>query len=323
MSDATPSSSAPAKSAASLKPARAWSDAPIRRKLTVLLLAVSIWGVALGMMVSHFGFGALVALLAAGSLALGAEMIGRRAIAEPIEDLVADARRISRPDRPLSTSSLPRHRTDEVGQLARAIHQIVAAARRDQQEASQLRRTLDDRVAKATQRATAQLSQMAMRDPLTNLGNRRFLEAHVDHLLESCRVAGLDVACVVIDLDNFKQINDTLGHHVGDEALKFVGELIKGSTRDEDYAIRTGGDEFVIFMPGCTMQRVRDFADRFRKLYADHARMTMAGLEGLGVSFGIATTFRTGARSAEQLIDAADQKLYDAKKGGKNRFVEV
>jgi len=295
----------------------------VRRKLTLLVLAVSVWGVTMGMLVSHFQLGAIVGLVAAGALALAADWIGRRAIAEPVEDLVAEARRISRPGRPLSSASLPRDRADEVGQLARAIHRIAAGARRDYHEASQLRRTLDDRVAKATQRATAQLSQLAMRDPLTNLGNRRFLETHADALLHSCRLAAVDVACVVIDLDNFKQINDTLGHHVGDETLKFVGELIRASIRDEDYAIRTGGDEFIILMPGCTMQRVRDFADRFRKLYADHARTRMSGLAGLGVSFGIATTFRSGVRSAEDLINAADEKLYQAKKSGKNQAAEL
>jgi len=304
---------------ASTKPTRAWSDAPIRRKLIALILATSVWGVALGMVAAQFDLGVLAALGMAAGLALAAEMIGRRAIAEPVEDLVADAQRISRPERPLSSTALPRDRTDEVGQLARAIHNIAVTARRDHHEASQLRRTLDDRINKATRRATAQLSQLAMRDPLTNLANRRFLDAHGDELLNSCRLSATDVACIVVDLDNFKQINDTLGHHVGDETLKFIAELIKASIRDEDYAIRTGGDEFVILMPGCSVDRVREFTDRAAKLYREYVRTKLTKLGGLGVSFGIATMMRAGVRDADALIDAADRQLYDAKRNGKNQ----
>jgi len=284
----------------------------------VLIVAVAVWGVALGMAASRFDLGVLGGLLLAAGLALAAEYIARRAIVEPIEQFVVDAQRLSRPGRPLTTTSLPRDRRDEVGQLARAMHHVAVSARRDRREATQLRRTLDDRVEKATRLATAQLSQLAMRDPLTNLANRRFLEAHGDKLLESCRVSATDVACVAIDLDEFKQINDTLGHPVGDEVLKFTGELIEASIRDEDYAIRTGGDEFVILMPGCTVDRVEQFTDRVGKHYREFVRTKWPTVRGLGASFGIATMRRSGARSVQQLIDAADRCLYDAKRDGKN-----
>ena len=319
VSDAASSARGRAGTAAAGRGRRAWSDAPIRRKLIALVLAVAVWGAAAGLISAELGLGALGAMGLAAVVALVGEMLARRAIAEPIEDLVSATQRVSRPERPVSTGSLPRDRQDEIGQLARAIHQIARAARRDYHEASQLRRTLDDRVAKATRRATAQLSQMAMRDPLTGLGNRRFLEANGDELIQSCRLAGTDVIGIAADLDNFKQINDRLGHAEGDATLRFAGELIRTSMREGDYAIRTGGDEFVIFMPGCPIERVRELTDRVGKLYAERARTALPGLRGLGISFGVASMLRTGARSAQALIDIADSNLYEAKRLGKNQ----
>ncbi len=299
---------------------RAWDDAPVRVKVSLLAVAATIWGTVVGLGAATLGHHALGAMLGAGLVALVASWLGRKWIAHPVEDLVHQLSRITRPQRPLSTGSLPRGRTDEVGQVARAVHQISVAALRDRQEASSLRRTLDDRIAKATRRATAELSQLAMRDALTGLGNRRFLDEHLDPLVETCRASSTDLVCVMIDVDEFKQVNDTLGHGAGDELLKFAAQMIRASSRENDYVVRLGGDEFVVFMPGCDLERAEHFAERTIALFREHIRLTMPDIgEQVGLSVGIAALNRDGARSGTELLEVADAHLYLAKQQGKGR----
>ena len=89
--------------------------------------------------------------------------------------------------RPGALTSLPRERDDEIGRLARTIHGLAQCAIRDHHEAKRLRKSIDDRIVRATGRATRQLQELAMRDPMTQLGNRRFLDEHIDPLIESVR----------------------------------------------------------------------------------------------------------------------------------------
>ena len=191
----------------------------------------------------------------AGLLTLAKAWIGT-----PIQILVEQLGRINREYSVSAINALPIQRRDEVGQVARSIHQITSWCRRDYHEARQLRRTLDHRVATATRAATRELRRLAMRDPLTDLGNRRFLADHLDTLIESVRQAGGELVAVVIDVDNFKKVNDTHGHGAGDDLLVSLAGLIRASVRGEDYAVRLGGDEFVALMPGCAVERAADIA---------------------------------------------------------------
>lgn len=296
---------------------RAWDDVPLRQKLVLLIAAACVWGAVVGVAVAHWQWSVWVII---AGIALVATALGRVAhawAAAPVEDLAYRLERVARPDRPTTTNQLPSGRADELGRVYRAVRKIAAHASRDRQEATRLRRNLDSSIAEATRRATVQLSQLAMRDPLTNLGNRRFLDKHLDALVRSCAQADTDLVAVAIDLDNFKAVNDELGHAAGDELIVFAATLIRGSVRDDDVAIRMGGDEFVVLMPGCELDRAAAFVDRLRKLFTEHVRMTLPHEPQPNLSAGIASLLRDRARDGAALIEAADRYLYRAKRRGK------
>jgi diguanylate cyclase (GGDEF)-like protein len=203
------------------------------------------------------------------------------------------------------------------------MHRVHAAATRQHEEVGKLRRSLDHRIAQATRQATARLKQMALRDPLTDLGNRRFFDEHFPDLFETCRAANDDLACLLLDLDDFKQVNDTLGHAAGDELLIFLASLLRACIRREDYAVRLGGDEFVVLIPGCQARRVAQLAQQIRVLFGQHVRITLPDDLNPDLSIGVAMLARDGAVSPEQLLAQADANLYAAKKAGKGATAGV
>jgi diguanylate cyclase (GGDEF)-like protein len=208
-----------------------------------------------------------------------------------------------------------------VGQLARVIHRLASTAMRDSYDARQLRRTLDRRVAEATRQATSQLRLMAMRDPLTDLGNRRFLEDNLAPLVKSVLESGGELSCVTMDMDGFKGVNDRLGHAAGDELLIFLGSLIRALVRQEDYAVRLGGDEFCVLMPDCETDRAAQFAERLRVLFRQHTTTALPENVHTDLSVGVAGVRKHAAHSGEELMDLADGALYAAKRAGKGRVV--
>jgi diguanylate cyclase (GGDEF)-like protein len=225
-----------------------------------------------------------------------------------------------RKDRSRAAQDLPLHRQDEIGQIARVIDRLTARTVREYHEADRLRRTLDDRVEKSTRQATQQLRQLAMRDPLTGLGNRRFLEENFDQLIKSALNSGTPVACVAIDMDNFKKINDTLGHKAGDDLLIFLSTLIRGSLREDDFSVRLGGDEFVVVLPGCSLSRATQFAQQLITLFRQNSKAVHASDIPVSLSIGIAT-LSSGIDSSQGLLSQADDNLYSAKRAGKGRVV--
>ena len=121
----------------------------------------------------------------------------------------------------------------------------------------------------------------------------------------------------MIDMDNFKHVNDTQGHTVGDELLILLASLIRALTRPEDYAVRLGGDEFTVLMPGCSPGRSGQLLDRIRDLFAQHARTAMRIDPPPDLSAGIASLRRDGLDSGRRLLERADANLYAAKHAGK------
>ncbi len=263
------------------------------------------------------------AILMLAALMAGVVALGQRWIAAPLRNLLALADRAMAVDRPNPLTDLPTHRRDEIGHLARIIESLSRGAVRDYHDAKQLRRTLDHRVEQATQQATRQLQHMAMRDAMTDLGNRRFLEENLPGLFESCRSSGTDLVCLTIDVDHFKQINDTLGHSAGDDLIKFIANLIRGSIRHGDYAVRLGGDEFLILMPGCPLPRVKQFAEQLTALFRQHARTAIKSNPKPDLSMGVASVNRDRIEKPIDLLERADANLYHAKRAGKGRVAGV
>jgi diguanylate cyclase (GGDEF)-like protein len=158
--------------------------------------------------------------------------------------------------------------------------------------------------------------ELSREDPLTGIGNRRaFLEALTNEAARARRYLR-PLTVVYLDLDDFKQVNDTYGHAAGDAVLAAVGQTIQESIREVDAAARLGGDEFALILPETDTEATRLVVQKVQA----NVRAALAGALGT-VSFGIgAATFRIPPASAEQMIEAADGLMYTAKQAGKNRF---
>ncbi len=154
-------------------------------------------------------------------------------------------------------------------------------------------------------------------DVLTGLHNRMFLEEDLEPMFTNHQAAGRDLAAIMIDVDHFKQFNDSQGHPRGDALLSFVGSLLRGALRPTDQAIRYGGDEFLVLLPGTDSRQAGCVADRIRKLFGQYAKSQAKG-EKLTLSAGVASLRADAPVNGQQLIAKADAALYAAKRGGKN-----
>lgn len=165
------------------------------------------------------------------------------------------------------------------------------------------------------------LQRQSVRDPLTGLFNRRFMEESLERELGRAIRNKQPVALVMMDIDHFKDFNDTFGHQAGDTLLRGLGDFLKQRTRGQDVACRYGGEEFAFILGGAAAEAAQRRAERLR---AELAQLNLHhGGQLLGsvtVSIGVAA-FPEHASSAEALIRAADEALYRAKKEGRDRVV--
>ena len=159
---------------------------------------------------------------------------------------------------------------------------------------------------------------LALVDQMTGLHNRRYLMRHMTGLMAS---AGSGVAALMIDVDHFKSVNDRWGHRAGDHTLRFVGDILREHTRAFDSLARYGGEEFVIVMPGATGHEAWSAAERLRQAI-ESSDFSPDGItpHKLTVSVGVARSVDPET-TPDKLINAADQALYAAKRGGRNRTV--
>ncbi len=166
----------------------------------------------------------------------------------------------------------------------------------------------------AHKQLTDRLVVLADHDALTGLPNRRAAVAHLDEQLSLARAADEVVWVLFIDLDKFKAVNDTFGHHVGDELLVKVGLRARRALRDSDRLCRLGGDEFVVICPGLDRTRALRLADRLRAVMSDPFQIGEVEVFGR-VSVGLAGSDPTS--TAESLLRAADSEMYvDKRRAG-------
>ncbi len=166
----------------------------------------------------------------------------------------------------------------------------------------------------ATQRN--ELDKLATRDPLTLAGNRRLLDSELGLAIARWNRHRVPTSVILLDLDHFKDVNDTFGHETGDQLLIQLVELARGRIRQADQLFRYGGEEFVIVMPDCGLEDAAQLAQSLRALVAE--RLTSP--TKITASFGCAE-LRDG-ETGESCLSRADRALYRAKHGGRNR-VEV
>ncbi len=187
------------------------------------------------------------------------------------------------------------------------------------QESSKLRE-----VAASLQMQAQMLEEKTRRDNLTGAFNRGHLDQTLSDWFADANKEGLPISVVFADLDNFKQINDTHGHHSGDLVLKKCAQLLQTIARDTDLVARYGGEEFVILLPGCANQGALRFCERLLAVFraASHELNATTTIQ-VTCSFGVAThSRRTRFSNCEHMLRCADAALYRAKQTGKNRFVE-
>jgi diguanylate cyclase (GGDEF)-like protein len=164
------------------------------------------------------------------------------------------------------------------------------------------------------------LSDLSVRDPLTNLFNRRYLQESLGREIARCQRRKLPLSMMVIDIDHFKALNDLHGHPAGDAALIAFSKLLQQSTRNEDIACRLGGEEFILIMP--EMEQM--IAERRAKEIIEAVRQMDLIFDGkaigkMTISAGIAV-FPTHGINAEQLISRSDVALYQAKNNGRDQY---
>lgn len=165
-------------------------------------------------------------------------------------------------------------------------------------------------------------SQMAITDVLTGLYNRRYFEKVLPQELERARRYNLSFSVLLIDADNFKKVNDTYGHPMGDRILATMGEAIKRSLRSFDFAFRYGGEEFVVILPETNIKSARRAAERIRQSVISECGKVLLGDNSnpVTVSTGIAC-YPRDATEGKALVSLADDLLYQAKGAGKNRIL--
>lgn len=154
-------------------------------------------------------------------------------------------------------------------------------------------------------------------DALTKLRNRAFLECDLEPLFARQREKEAPLSAVMMDVDNFKRYNDTHGHQAGDSLLRFIGSLLRGGIRPIDYAVRYGGDEFLLLLPDIPAQDAAIVADRLIKLFAQYAGKLSRDC-GVSMSAGVASVHDDECETGHDLVKHADAALYTAKNGGKN-----
>lgn len=165
------------------------------------------------------------------------------------------------------------------------------------------------------------LRLQAVRDPLTGLYNRRYMQEFLERELHSARRKNRPLAVMMLDLDHFKRYNDNHGHSAGDQALAAVGETLLRCVRAEDVACRYGGEEFALILPECSLQQATVRAEEICKRLREYGTHTnQHAKEALTVSIGVAAFVETTDR-VDLLLKFADDALYQAKRTGRDRVV--
>ncbi len=235
----------------------------------------------------------VVLLLVVGSLAYGLGLL----IVLPLERLSRAADRVAGGDLDVD---VPVSGGGEVSQLAEVFNQMV-------------RRLREGR---------AELERLSVTDELTGLASRRRLTSELEREVQRSDRHAHEFAVLMLDVDEFKQFNDTYGHPAGDAVLKRIAQILSESAREVDTVARYGGEEFVIILPETTAEGAEQIAERIRANAASHRHAPGSGDTGVSITVSIGCAlFPTHGRTPDELVEAADRALYDAKQRGRNRVV--
>lgn len=256
------------------------------------------------------GVGILAAVFA---IPLGFMLVRR--IVAPLEGLAGAMLRFSQGK--LDVRS-PRTRRDEIGRLSAAFNLMADQHQQIHERLVRSNAELEERVAYRTQ----QLRELASREPLTGLYNRRHFNEMLERQFSEAVRYSTNLSCLMIDLDEFKAANDVFGHQIGDGLLILTAGTIIEQLRTADLAARYGGDEFIILLPQTDAENARTLAERIVERFSRDVSERFPNAR-VSMSIGIASLQLLEPKDAESLIRYADRALYDAKKAGKNRIVSA
>jgi diguanylate cyclase (GGDEF)-like protein len=201
-------------------------------------------------------------------------------------------------------------------QVENLFHELVEAKEKLRHEQERTREQL--RASEiGFERQLKRAKEQALMDALTGLRNRHFLESELESFVQKHCAQGFDLAVVMIDVDNFKCHNDTFGHEAGDELLRFIGALLRGSLRPHDAAIRYGGDEFMLLLSDVNAREAAQVVSRLVKLFGQFASQFKSERQ-VSLSAGVTSLSQQRHPTANSLVKAADAALYRAKHAGKN-----
>lgn len=175
------------------------------------------------------------------------------------------------------------------------------------------------------QRTLEELAHQTKHDPLTGLANRRAFEKNLKLELERAYRSGSSLSLAMLDLDDFKAVNDTYGHLCGDRVLMGIAAALLGHKRGYDMAARIGGEEFALILPGSGLMQAEASLERLLSEVREH-KVTCAGVDdpvGVTCSIGLVCTKGKMPIPLECLVDLADKALYEAKAQGKDRIVKA
>jgi diguanylate cyclase (GGDEF)-like protein len=176
------------------------------------------------------------------------------------------------------------------------------------------------RVNKKLEELQNKLQEQAHRDPMTNLYNRRYFHEVSSSIFQIVQRDDHHISLIMIDIDNFKRINDTYGHAVGDEVIKKLASLLERNVRKSDIVSRFGGEEFVILLPSTDLKGAQKIASKIREAVEEILIVADESVIRFTISLGLAD-IRSSDQNIEAILNRADKALYKAKESGKNRVV--
>ena len=198
-----------------------------------------------------------------------------------------------------------------------AMESLVSRLKRLHDEEVELRSSLEAKSAGLEQARNA-LLVLASTDSLTQILNRRAILEHLNALVNKVSHAEGSFCVIAFDVDNFKKINDVFGHNVGDVVLRVLAEEVKSVLRGNDLFGRTGGEEFLVILPGLSLASAVECGERIRLQVLHSTRMQQEAGFGVTVSLGCCLAFP--GESAIDILGKADKLMYAAKRAGKNRL---
>jgi diguanylate cyclase (GGDEF)-like protein len=266
--------------------------------------------------------GALSVVALVVMLAIVVTLVVTRRLVAPIRQLMRAARAVGAGKLDIY---VPAKSSDELGLLTHTFNHMTQRLAESQAEVATYQRTLEDKVTQRTKElevATAQAYKLAQHDILTGLPNRSLLNQRLKQIVAQASRDGHQVACLFLDFDHFKRINDTLGHDAGDQLLQAVAQRLTGAVRESDTVARLGGDEFVLILPGLdplhAAFEVMSVLTRVRESFLAPFRLADQ-TPTLTCSIGV-SVYPVDATDPSGLIKQSDTAMYAAKEAGRNAY---